>query len=279
VTGPTSQSRGLQAKDIWKWYGGTFPILGGVDFTIEFGEIVGLVGANGAGKSTLLKIISGSAKADRGHVTIDGSEANPSDVAVAHQEFSLASNLTVAQNLAVGDRALPRFRTKRSLNRWAGGHLESVGIGEIEPTTLVSELTIAERHLVELTRMLSRNARIMLVDEPTAALSEVEARRVLKLLQDLTDRGAGVCLVTHRLDEIAEFTDRVTILRDGLAQGTYRTQDVRMDEVVERMIGRAPKALYPPRSTRYSQAPPPSRAAVGPGSRLIRGGVADRPSR
>lgn len=256
MTGPTRPFVGLEAKDIWKWYGGTFPVLGGVDFTIEFGEIVGLVGANGAGKSTLLKILSGAEKAERGHVMIEGLHATRIDVAVAHQEFSLAPNLTVAQNLAVGNPSLPRFRTRRSLNRWAGGHLESVGIGDIDPTTLVSGLSIAERHLVELTRMLSRNARIMLVDEPTAALSEVEAHRVLQLLRDLTHRGAGVCLVTHRLDEIKQFTDRVTVLRDGLAQGTYLTPDIGMDEVVEKMLGKAPKALYPPRATRSSQSPP-----------------------
>lgn len=241
----------LRAQNIWKWYDAANPVLAGVDFEVQRGEIMGLVGANGAGKSTLLKILSGFEKADRGEVIKEGTQDGDLHVAVAHQEFSLAPNRTVAENLAVGDRTLPYFRTKATLNRWAKKRLDSVGLGAIDPGRVVSALTVADRQLVELTRAISDRAQIMFVDEPTAALSEMEGDRVLRLLTELAAQGTGICLVTHRLDEIKRFADRVTVLRDGVNQGTYPTATVSTDELVEKMIGRPARALYPEKKNNF----------------------------
>src|SRR5581483_10841188 len=139
--------------------------------------------------------------------------AAPGTVAVAHQELSLIPSLTVAENLFLGDHRQTMFRTTRGLARRARPHLTGLGLVGIDPLQPVSSLSVGQRYLVELARMLTRDASVLIVDEPTAALSGQEASQVLAVLRDLADSGCAVVLVTHRLDEVMNHADRVTVIR------------------------------------------------------------------
>jgi len=242
----TVPALGLRADGIVKRFGRT-AALQGVNFEARYGEIMALVGPNGAGKSTLVKIASGFETADAGKISIDPrpGSAEPGTVAVAHQELSLVPSLAVAENLFLGDRRQARFRTKRDLARQARPHLTGLGLIDVDPLQPVSSLPIGQRYLVELARMLARDASVLFVDEPTAALSAQEASQVLAVLRDLADAGCAVVLVTHRLDEVMTHADRVTVIREGVDHGPLHVSDCTLDGIVELMLGDRLETLFP----------------------------------
>jgi ribose transport system ATP-binding protein len=248
-----SDAGGLRATGIVKTFGRT-AALAGVDFEVRYGEVMGLVGPNGAGKSTLVKILAGFESPDAGEITIDPATGStgPGSVAVAHQELSLIPSLTVAENLFLGDRRQPLFRSKRHLARKAIPHLVGMGLMNVDPMEPVASLSIGQRYLVEVARMLARDATVLFVDEPTAALSDSEAAHVLDVLRGLADSGCAVVLVTHRLDEVMAHADRVTVIRDGVRYGPLNVAESSLDGIVELMLGDRLSSLFPTTSAEPS---------------------------
>lgn len=224
-----------------------------VSFELAAGEIHALVGENGAGKSTLIKVLTGVHEPDGGGIFIDGSkvrftsplESQQAGIAAIYQEFTLVPALPVHANLFLGhertnagmiDAAYERTRSRELLNR--------LGV-MIDPDALVSSLSVAQQQLVEIARALSREARILVMDEPTAALAPQEVGSLVQVLRDLTSRGMGIIFISHRLDEILEIADRITVMRDGRAVGTWRTSELTRTSLIEQMVGRPLEREFP----------------------------------
>jgi rhamnose transport system ATP-binding protein len=235
----------LRVRDLEKSYGGV-RALRGVSFDVRAGEVHALVGENGAGKSTLIAIVSGARAKDAGSVEIGGREVEGLDpvsaralgVAVIHQRPALFPDLSVAENVALGVEpggALRRIDWNGRRER-ARSHLERLG-GRIDPDERVVDLGAAEQQLVEIARALDARARVIVLDEPTATLSDEEARRVLEVVRDLRGEGCAVVYVSHRLEEVLAIADRVTVLRDGAAVATLVARETTREELVRRMVG------------------------------------------
>jgi ribose transport system ATP-binding protein len=226
-----------------------------VSFELRAGEVMALLGQNGAGKSTLVKILSGLVRQDAGEILIDGAtvdlgtskRSQEAGIAVVQQEISAVRTMSIAENLVLGQLAAPRIWRRRELGKRARALLEPVGLGDLDPGTPIGNLTVAEMQLVEVARVLARDARIVIFDEPTAALSDVEIERVLALVRGLAESGRGVIYVTHRLNEVFQVTDRVTIFRSGTSEPAQSTADLDVHGVVTKMIGREPDAMFPTR--------------------------------
>jgi ABC-type sugar transport system ATPase subunit len=235
--------------------------LADVRIALKPGEVVALLGENGAGKSTFVKIISGLVTPDAGTILIDGEEANLSSVnssqaagiAVVQQEFSTVGTLSVAENLVLGQRGAPWWWSPRKLNSQAKRILARVGLDDLDPTTAVEDLSVAEMQLLEIARALTKNAKIVIFDEPTAALSDAEIERVLAAVRRLASEGVSVIYVTHRLGEVFEIADEVVIFRNGRSSQAYPVTELSVDRVVEMMIGRQLGHLYPEPSTNLGE--------------------------
>ncbi len=222
---------------------------------VRAGEIHALVGENGAGKSTLLKIITGAHAADAGDIEIDGApariaspkEAFAAGIAAIYQEFNLVPAMSVRENLFLGREAgrfgCPDARAER---RRAVELLERLG-ASIDPEERIDRLDVARRQLVEIARALIADARLLIMDEPTAALSPREVDGLFRLLDGLRSRGHGILFVSHRLSEISRIADRITIMRDGDTLGTWRAADLSESEMITRMVGRPLGHGFPPR--------------------------------
>ena len=235
----------LRVRGLEKSYGGV-RALRGVSFDVREGEVHALVGENGAGKSTLIAIVSGARAGDAGTVEIGGREVVDLDpvsaralgVAVIHQRPALFPELSVAENVALGVEtggALRRIDWKGRRER-ARSLLGRLGC-RIDPDDRVGDLGAAEQQLVEIARALDARARVVVLDEPTAALSEEEARRVLDVVRGLRGQGCAVVYVSHRLEEVLEIADRVTVLRDGAAVATLVARETTRGELVRWMVG------------------------------------------
>lgn len=243
----------LEASGISKQFPGTLA-LDNVQLELQAGEIHAVVGENGAGKSTLMKILSGVYTADTGEVRFEGQPltiASPRDalahgIAIVHQELSLVPALTVAENIYPG--RLPTnaigFVKYGELFRRAAEVLHSINLN-VNPRTPVSELSVAKQQLVEIAKALSMDARVLILDEPTSALTEREAETLFALLRRLAGQGVGILYISHKLDEIFALTDRITVLRDGKYIGTVNTRDVVADDVIRMMVGRELGHMYP----------------------------------
>ena len=237
----------LEMKGIRKEFSGV-PVLRGVDFTLYPGEIHALMGENGAGKSTLMKILAGVHRKDGGVIRIDGEEREiPSareamglGVAVIHQELNLISHLTVMENLFLG-REMVFGRTGwirwRQMKEEARKWLEPLGL-EVDPSREVASLSVGEQQLVEIARALSMQARILVLDEPTSALTNREIDTLFQILRSLKEKGVGMIYISHRMEEIFEICDRITVLRDGEWIGTRRADEIDVDELIRMMVGR-----------------------------------------
>ncbi len=244
----------LTLSGIQKRFGGVVA-LGGVDFELRAGEIHALLGENGAGKSTLMKVLSGLHRPDQGELKIDGrtveirnvSDAKKLGIRLIHQELALASNLTVAENLFLGQEPT-RFGLldRRQLVADAERLRDELGFPELgDVNARVSELNVARQQLIEITRALAGEVRILVLDEPTAALSHTESEALFIKLCQLRERGVGIIYISHRLEEIKRLADRITVLRDGHSVGTQAASQLNMQQLIQWMVGRTVMAHYP----------------------------------
>ena len=243
----------LEVSGIRKSFFGV-EVLTGIDFDVRPGEVHGLVGENGAGKSTLMKIIAGVQPADEGVVRYRGDEvhhthprqAMDDGIVTVFQEFTLLPERTVAQNVYLGRE--PRrggFVDRRAMVTRTAELLADLGVSFIDPQARVGSLTVAEQQIVEIVKALSFDARVISMDEPTAALSDREVELLYAIIRRLTSRGVAVIYVSHRLKEIFDLCDRITILKDGALVSTDATADLTTDELVRRMVGRSIQSYFP----------------------------------
>lgn len=244
----------LQLRGLTKHFGG-IRALEGVDFELRAGEIHALLGENGAGKSTLIKILAGIYQPDDGIIVYQGTRTRIEDVAgadrlgirVIHQELSLAPNLSVAENVFLGREPrrfglLDRPRMMRDAERLRS----ELGLPEIGDVAVpIRELSVAKQQLVEIVRALSVQARVLVLDEPTASLSASEAERLFEILRRLRRQGVGIIYISHRLEEIQRLAGRVTVLRDGRSVGTQSAEELSQPELIRWMVGRELAERYP----------------------------------
>ncbi len=244
----------LQARDVEKAFPGV-RALSGVSFEVRAGEVHALLGENGAGKSTLIKVLSGVYQPDGGAILIDGREARfatPEDakragVATIYQELLLFPELTVAENIFLGHapRAGGGRIDWREMRAKTEALLASLEIDDIGPDQNVGALSVGHRQRVEILRALSHDARVLIMDEPTASLTEVDVTRLFDIVRRLKGRGVGVVYISHRLDEVFAIADRVTVLRDGAYVGWRPVADTTSAELVQMMVGRRIDNLFP----------------------------------
>ncbi len=242
----------LEMKDISKTFPGV-KALTNVTLTVYPGEIHALMGENGAGKSTLMKILSGAYQADPGgkirikgqHVTIDGPlAARQHGISIIYQELSLAPNLTVAENMLLGrEHKSGPMVDRRSMEKACQDVLGRLGV-HFRATTKVSELPMAERQLVEIARALIANSRILVMDEPTTSLSSRETEAMFALVRQLKAEGLAIIYISHRMAEIYELADRVSVLRDGSYVGTLVGDEISAERLVHMMVGRDLSSFY-----------------------------------
>ncbi len=243
----------LELTGISKSFAGVHA-LKGVSFSLEPAEVHALVGENGAGKSTLIKMITGAHQPDEGTIQIqsrtvtnlDPTRARGLGIAAIYQQPALFPDLTVSENIAIGVEAgggWRRIRWGRRRER-ARALLEKIGAA-IDPETEVGRLTMPEQQLVEIARALGAEARILIMDEPTASLSDKEVDRLFRVIGELKSQGAGIIYISHRLDELPRVADRVTALRDGVLAGTRRMDEVSRGDLIRMMVGRELSSLFP----------------------------------
>jgi rhamnose transport system ATP-binding protein len=243
----------LSLEDISKSFAGVHA-LKGVSFELRAGEVHALVGENGAGKSTLIKIISGAHQPDAGILHVAGQPITANDpvrsrqlgIAVIYQRPALLSDLTVAENIALGleRKDAARFVHWARRRDRAKALLGRVGAA-IDPDAPVHVLSMPEQQLVEIARALGAEARILILDEPTASLSDREVEQLLDVIRELRRQGVGIIYISHRLDELFQIADRVTVLRDGASIGTRPIAEVDRGQLIRMMVGREITAIFP----------------------------------
>ena len=213
---------------------------------LKKGEVHGLIGENGAGKSTLMKVLTGIYERDSGTVVVKGREVDyktPGDaledgISMIHQELNLMPHLTVADNIFIGREPKKGLvLDKREVNRQTKALLESLNL-DIDPNTTVSRLSVAKQQMVEIAKAISLNSDILIMDEPTAALTTSEIDELFKFVNDLKAKGVGIVYISHRMEELKIITDDITVMRDGQYVDTVRTGDTDMDQIISMMVGR-----------------------------------------
>ncbi|MGP3535978.1 sugar ABC transporter ATP-binding protein [Microbacterium sp. RD1] len=246
----------LQVAGVTKRFGAA-TVVDDVSFTVAPGEVRGLCGHNGAGKSTVLRMISGQLAPDAGEVRIEGrdarirsrSQAQRAGIALVDQELSVVPSLTVAENLALGSSAAGFFVRPGALRARSRALLDGVGLEHVDPDTLVSELGLGERQLIEVARAVSEGSRLLILDEPTATLNDAESAHVYAAVRRLAADGCGILFVSHRLGEVLRLCDSVTVLRDGKVVDTTPSAELTVPALIEQMLGG------------LDDVPPPARAA------------------
>jgi inositol transport system ATP-binding protein len=244
----------LEVEDICKSFAGN-RVLDDVTFSTEVGQVHALVGENGAGKTTLMNIIGGIHQPDEGTIYL---QAMQSGISIVHQELSLVPNLNVAQNIFSNGQT-SSMASREKLNRlgfikWKELYadtrelLEHVRI-DIEPTTMVSKLPVSIQQLVEIARAISFDAQVLILDEPTSALSEKEIDHLYDVIRELKEKGVAVVFISHKLAEVFTIADQVSVLRDGKMVGTVKTEETSRDEIIQMMVGRHIEDMYPDKSS------------------------------
>lgn len=257
---PDTEPSLLEMRGIVK----TFPgvrALKGVDLELRAGEVLALMGENGAGKSTLMKVLGGAYLPDEGSILIDGKEVtihNPIEsqqqgVAIIYQEFNLIPALTAYENIFLGrEKHQKGFVRKSEEFRQAEQLFERIGV-PINPGTPCRQLTVAQQQVVEIAKALSVNARIIVMDEPTAALTRREVEKLYAIIEDLKSHNIGIVYISHRLEEIFKITDRIMVMRDGEYVGTRNTKGLRREELIEMMVGRKLEKEFPKREVKLGE--------------------------
>lgn len=266
--------------------GSNVKLLSSASIDLHPGEVHALVGANGAGKSTLIKTIAGAIPPDGGELRIDGEpvrfhtavDGRRAGISVIWQEFSLAPKLTVTENIFLGRELTASGRLdRREMHRQAQAALDRMG-STISPHATVGSLSTSAQQIVEIARAISEQTRIIILDEPTASLSRAETDKLFSVLSDLRAKGMAILLVTHRLDEVFELADRVSVLRDGASVATLGIQGLTVDRLIELMVGEtvtleriaervggSDQPVLQTRELRVTAAAPPVSLAVYPG--------------
>ena len=246
----------VEAQSVNKHFGGTIA-LNNASFSCQPGSIHALIGENGAGKSTLIKIFSGVVTPDSGALQINGqpaiirspAEAAQQGIVPVFQELSLMPHLTVAENIFIANP--PRNRLglidSKALERQTLQFFADLGFGQLDPKALISELPLAQRQLVEIAKAMSRNPRVLILDEGTSALSIHDVQLVFQVIRRLRDEGRSVIFISHRMSEVEEIADTLTIFRDGQDVGSFPMGSVGRDEMVQLMIGRKLEQIFPPK--------------------------------
>jgi ABC-type sugar transport system ATPase subunit len=249
----------LQLNDIHKSFGDT-RVLSGVDLTVEGGEVIALVGENGAGKSTLTRVISGAYQPDRGQITVDGEPVSldtPQDamshgIQVIYQEFrqNIFPHLSVAENLFTLDEQAEFgrfFVNKAKMRARAGELLALIGL-DIDPSTPVDQLSVAQTQMLEIAKTAGHDMRLLILDEPTAALDEQESERLFEQIERLRASGVAIVYISHRLEEVFRLSQRIVVLRNGTVALEAPTSSLTEREVVSAMVGRTIEDFYPKES-------------------------------
>ena len=233
-----------------------------VSLELHSGEVLALLGENGAGKSTLIKILGGVHQPDDGKIEIDGelvritspAIAQRAGIGVIHQEFNLVPTLSARENIFLGQEpSRVRFLRARDEFRKAEQLFEKIGV-TVNPNALCRDLTVAQQQAVEIAKALALKARILVMDEPSAALSPHEVARLFSTIRELKEHGLGVIYISHRLSEIFEVADRVMVLRDGEQVGTRAIGELTRDAMIEMMVGRSLQDEFPSRATKVDTA-------------------------
>jgi ribose transport system ATP-binding protein len=234
-----------------------------VQLNLNSGEVLALVGENGAGKSTLMKVLSGIYKRDQGIIKLNNREINVDGplqaqklgIAIIHQEMNLMPHLTIAQNILIGREPRKWFgiaSDDRELNRRARILLDQLNLN-LEPTQIVGKLTVAKQQMVEIAKALSYDSKIIIMDEPTSALTQSETEVLFKIIDNLRKSGKGVIYISHRMEELTKISDRITVFRDGNYIDTLITKDTKISKIISLMIGReVAQDLRPERVRKFS---------------------------
>ena len=235
----------LSMKNIKKSFSGV-AALKNAELELNKGEVLALMGENGAGKSTLMKILTGIYAKDEGTIQFEGkeveyktvSESEEAGIAIVHQELNMMNDLTVAQNLFIGqERMNGFFIDDRKMEKDAAALFEKLNV-DIEPGAKIGDLTVGKQQMVEIAKAISADAKVIVFDEPSAALSQSEIEELFKVIRDLRAKGTGIIYISHRMDEINVISDRVTVMRDGEYVGTLITKDCTKDDIIKLMVGR-----------------------------------------
>lgn len=243
----------LQADNIQKAFGAV-RALNAVSFAVERGEIRALCGENGAGKSTLVKLLTGVHRPDSGEILVDGKprhyrsprDSQADGIAFVSQELSIVPHLSILDNIWLGHRDVPLLHRRQALRRKAAEALSVVGLDALPLNTMAGTLALGERQLLEIARMFARDARVFLLDEPTATLSDGEIARVFDALRRLRQAGRSVIFITHRLAEVFDICDTVTVLRNGSLVTQAKVAGLEREQLIELMLGRPLGQMYPP---------------------------------
>ncbi|MFW6237623.1 MAG: sugar ABC transporter ATP-binding protein, partial [Halanaerobiales bacterium] len=250
-----SGNKVLEMKNIYKNYGGIEALIN-VDFSVEEGEIHALCGENGAGKSTLIKILTGAEIPDEGQVFINGEEVHFShptnaqghNIGVIYQEFALVPDLSIAENVFLGHRlsnGVNGLVPWEKLRSEAEKVLERLGIKNIDVEQKVSDVSVAYQQLVEIAKAITRNVKILILDEPTSALPPSEVDKLFEVMEALKREGVVMVFISHKLEEVMKICDRVTVLKDGEKMGTREIEETNEKELINLMIGRDLADEYP----------------------------------
>ncbi|MDF1862476.1 MAG: sugar ABC transporter ATP-binding protein [Verrucomicrobiales bacterium] len=250
----------LEMKGIRKRFPGVLA-LDGVDLTVQEGEVLALLGENGAGKSTLIKMLGGAHQPDEGEIRINekpvsissAKDARDAGIAVIYQEFNLVPRMTVLENLFLGrEKTRLGWIDERSEREQAIEWLSRLGL-DIDPDECCGDLSVARQQAVEIARALSFDARILVMDEPSAVLTDKEVEKLFGIVKELRENGIGIIYISHRLDEIDEIADRLVVLRDGKRIGTREVTETSRDELIEMMVGRSLEEEFPSRDVNVGE--------------------------